>query len=326
MPTQDFYDLISIGEAGFDTFLKLHDASLMCSVHKETCLLCLSYADKIPVSGLHESLGHNACNVAVGSSRLGLKTALYTIIGNDSAGQRVLEKLGDEGVSTEYVKIQKGGRTTSSVVLNYKTERTILIYHAPRTFVLPKLAPATWVYLTSLGKGFEQVHQQLIKQLSRNGWKLAFNPGDQQLKAGRKKLDSILQQCSLLIINKEEAGTLLGEQVTDVLQALKKLHLLGPELVVLTDGPKGLYGFDGRKASFARPLKSKVLERTGAGDSCSTGIMAALSRKKSLADALLWGAANAASVIEHIGPQDGLLTRPKLLARLKKSKAKTETL
>jgi len=41
---------------------------------------------------------------------------------------------------------------------------------------------------------------------------------------------------------------------------------------------------------------------------------------KTIADALVWGATNSASVIEHIGPQAGLLTTPALLARIKKHK------
>lgn len=316
-----FYDVISIGEAGIDTFLKIHDASLVCSVNKDNCLLCFNYADKIPVEALHESLGHNACNLAVGSARLGLKSALYATIGGDGLGEKIQKKLKQERVSTEYIHVQKNSVSSSSVVLNYQTERTILIYHAQRKFVLPKLAPATWLYLTSLGKGFGKIHQELLKQMKTNGWKLAFNPGDQQLRSGTKKLRPILRACDLLVVNKEEAGILLDEPMKDMKEGLKGLRSLGPETVVVTDGSRGLYGFNGTDAYFLKPLPAKVLEGTGAGDSCSTGILAALASGKKLGDAMLWGAANAASVIEHIGPQKGLLTRPQILARIKKSKA-----
>ncbi|MBI4268531.1 carbohydrate kinase family protein [Candidatus Uhrbacteria bacterium] len=314
------YDVITIGEAGLDTFVKLHDASLLCNVKKDTCLLCMSYADKIPVEAFHQSLGHNACNVAVGSSRLGLRAALYTMIGDDDIGRKILEKLKEEHVSTEFVRVSKRHQSSSSVVLNYKTERTILVYHAQRNFVLPPLAPAAWVYLTSLGKGFERIHVSLLRQLPKNGWKLAFNPGDQQLAGGVKRLEPILRACSLLIINKEEAAMLLGKPVRDMKQALQGLRNFGPEIVIVTDGPNGSYGTDGHRAWVAWPHPSHVVERTGAGDSFSTGVLSALIAGKKLDGALAWGSANSASVIEKVGPQQGLLTRPKLLTRLKKAK------
>ncbi|MDO8489987.1 MAG: carbohydrate kinase family protein [bacterium] len=322
MSSSQSYDLISIGEAGMDTFLKLHDVSLLCSVKKDACLLCLNYADKIPVEEFHESLGHNACNVAVGSARLGLRSALYTTVGDDDTAEKIITQLKKEGVSTEYIRKQKGSRSSTSVVLNYKTERTILIYHVPRHFRLPSLAPAKWVYLTSLGKGFQVIHKELLQKIKKNGWKLAFNPGDQQLRAGVRALEPVLRACQLLIVNKEEVAMLLEKPVRDFKEALHELRELGPEIVIITDGSHGSYGFDGHQAYFAKPLPSHVIEMTGAGDSFSTGVLSALSAGKKLDVALLWGAANAASVIEKIGPQSGLLTRSKLLARLKQAKAK----
>lgn len=327
MPKKSSYDIISIGEAGLDTFLKLHDASLLCSVDKKSCWLCLTYADKIPVEDLHESLGHNACNLSVGAARLGLRPALYTTIGDDDIGKKILERLKAEKVSTEYVAVEKGGTSSTSVVLNYRTERTILIYHAPKKFVLPRLANASWIYLTSLGKGFEKIHRALLAQMKRNGWKLAFNPGDQQLRAGVKALGPTLRACTVLILNKEEAETLIDKSCKiNIKEVLEALHHLGPEIVVITDGPAGAYGFDGHRFLFSKPLPAHVVERTGAGDSFSTGLLSALVHGKKLDEALLWGSANAASVIEYIGPQQGLLTRSKLLMRIKKMNTYVQSL
>jgi sugar/nucleoside kinase (ribokinase family) len=41
---------------------------------------------------------------------------------------------------------------------------------------------------------------------------------------------------------------------------------------------------------------------------------------KTLQEGLQWGSANSASVIEHIGPQEGLLTKSQLFKRLKRKK------
>lgn len=312
------YDIISIGEAGLDSFLKLEDASLLCSVDKKSCWLCLSYADKIPVSEFHETLGHNACNNAVGSSRLGLKTGFYCIIGEDEIGEKILKKLESEHVSCEYVHVQKRAKSTYSVILTYQTERTILLCHSPRIYNLPTLSPSKWVYLTSLGKGFEKIHKKLIPYIKNSSTKLAFNPGTYQLLAGRKALEPIFRLCALLILNKEEAEQVLGDhaKADTMKELLHGLYALGPSVVVITDGSNGAYGFDGHDTYFSKPLPSKVLERTGAGDSFSTGLISGLFYEKPLKEALVWGAANAASVIEHIGPQRGLLTKHALLKRI----------
>jgi len=314
--TSTHFDMISIGDTSLDTFLKIHNASLLCSLDKESCWFCLNYADKIPVDEIHFTPGGNACNNAVGSSRLGLKTGLYTIIGDDDSGRRIFEIIKKEGVHQAYIKVQKGGKTNYSTVLMYKTDRTILVYHNHRTYQLPQLAKTRWVYLTSMGKGFERIHVQLIRYLNKNGTKLAFNPGTHQLLAGEKSFESLLGVCGALILNKEEALTVLGTNADkNIKNMLRGLHHFGPEVVVVTDGAKGAFGFDGKSFYRMLPMPAHVVERTGAGDAFSTGLLAALCHDLPLQKALMWGAANAASVIEHIGPQAGLLTKKQMEKR-----------
>lgn len=310
------YDIISIGDTSLDTFLKIDRASLLCSLDKETCWFCLNYAEKIPVEELHFSPGGNACNNAVGSARLGLRAALYTVIGDDDSGRRIIVHIKKEKVSDAYLQVEKGNPTNYSTVLTYKTERTILVYHDIRPYKLPALAPAKWIYFTSMGKGFEKVFKALLQYLTSNGTKLAFNPGTLQLLAGKKALEPILRASNVLILNKEEAVSLIGAHVMMPIQEIMRaLHDLGSELVVVTDGAKGAFGFDGRNSYRMPPMPAKVVERTGAGDAFSTGLIAALAYGLPLNEALMWGSANAAAVIEHIGPQAGLLTKEKMMSR-----------
>ncbi len=314
------YDIISIGDTSLDVFLKVNDASLLCSIDKDNCLFCLHYAEKIPVADIHFTPGGNACNNAVGSSRLGLHAALYTFLGDDDSGRRILDHIKKEKVATDYIRIEKGNPTNYSTALLYKTDRTLLVYHDLRHYVLPKLAPSKWIYLTSLGKGFQKIHETLIAYLKKDGVKLAFNPGTHQLLAGRKALDPILKLCAVLILNKQETETILDNHSRDMSMKdmLRALHHCGPEVVVITDGAKGAYGYDGTHSYRMPPMPAKIVERTGAGDAFSTGLLAALVRGLSLQEALMWGSANSASVIEQIGPQAGLLTFEQMQKRCKR--------
>jgi sugar/nucleoside kinase (ribokinase family) len=311
------YDIISIGDTSLDVFLRVNHASLLCSLDKESCWFCLNYTEKIPVTDIHFTPGGNACNNAVGSARLGLNTALYTFLGDDDSGRRIMSHIRQEGVATEYIRVEKNNPTNYSTVLVYKTDRTILVYHDPRPYSLPRLAPTTWIYLTSLGKGFAKIHEKLLIYLRRDGIKLAFNPGTHQLLAGRKAFDPVLKLCTVLILNKEEAASVLGNHDgnTSMKDMLRALHHLGPEIVVVTDGAKGAYGYDGHHSYRMPPMPAKIVERTGAGDAFSTGLLAALVYGRNLPEALMWGSANSASVIEHIGPQAGLLTSEQMAAR-----------
>ncbi|HEU4740975.1 MAG TPA: 5-dehydro-2-deoxygluconokinase [Meiothermus sp.] len=61
-------------------------------------------------------IGGSPLNIAVGASRLGLKTALLTAVGTDKVGEFVLERLRRENVETRFIP-QKPGTRTSAVLL-----------------------------------------------------------------------------------------------------------------------------------------------------------------------------------------------------------------
>lgn len=318
------FDVVSIGDTSRDSFMGLHLASLRCDARKMHCDLCLKYAQKITVDGLFSSVGGNACNNAVGSSRLGLKAALYTRIGDDEIGDSILAQLKRERVSDSYVVVEKNGRSNFSVVLDFKGDRTELVYHAPRTYALPPALSTKWLYLTSLGKDFGRIHRQIASFVSRTGTRLAFNPDSYQLTAGLKGLSDVLRVCSFLIVNKDEASALIGKRhdadsVNDLLMHLKHA---GPKLVVITDGKNGAYAYDGKELYRQPILPAKAVERTGAGDAFAAAFLAALVYRKPIHEALRWGTVNSASVIEHIGPENGLLTKAGILKRIAASQKK----
>lgn len=61
-------------------------------------------------------IGGSPLNIAVGASRLGLKTALSSAVGPDKIGEFILERLRREGVETRFIPAKPGTRT-SAVVL-----------------------------------------------------------------------------------------------------------------------------------------------------------------------------------------------------------------
>lgn len=317
------YDLITIGDSTIDTFIRIHEASVECSVNKRDCKICVPYGSKIPVDAIAYGVAGNAANVAVGCSKLGLKTAIYTNLGDDDHGQRINDELLKNKISGEYIVVNKGKNSNLSVVLTFQGERTIFVYHQDWFYSLPDLRDANWVYLTSLAQTFtnSSIMDDVCHYIDRTKAKLIFAPGTYQLKANVKRYPRILEKCEVLIVNMEEALSILEidvSQFENVHDILNKLVLLGPKKAVITDGTEGSWAADGERVFKAGIIKTQVYEKTGAGDAYSSGFTACLNSGGDLKEAMRWGTFNAARVISVIGPQKGQLSEKEMQEELKK--------
>lgn len=318
------FDLISVGDARIDNFVHLPKAHLSCTLNKEKCELCLNYGDKIPIDDVKSLTAGNNNNNAIGAARLNLKTALFGNIGGDANGKMILEHLKAAGVDTRYVVVNKDVATEQSIVINYQGERTILVYHYPWQYNLPDLEQAKWVYFSSVSFSFSKTPliSQIEKYIERVGANLVYTPGTHQLNFGVKKQPRLLSLTKVFIVNKEEAKKVLGvdeSKKVEIKRLLTALADLGPKMIVITDGSNGSFGFDGEKHYQIGLFPAKLVEMTGAGDAYATGLLSALFYKKDLKEAMRWGAANGAAVVEEIGPQAGLLTYHQMQERLKEN-------
>lgn len=316
------FDLISIGDATIDTYIQVHDAQILCDLDKKSCKLCVEYGNKIPVEKLVHSVAGNAANNAVGSARLGLKTAIYVNVGNDSGGEEISKKLKVEGIDKRYVIQNEGMESNFSAVISFKGERTIFVYHQPWKYKLPDFDKTRWVYFTSLSDSFvdSNIVNELVSFLQRTGAKLVYNPGTLQIKLGVKKTPQLLSLTEVFIVNRDETVKILRvKEDTQIRILLRDLASMGPKMVVITDGSKGSFGFDGKTFYKLNCFPSHIVEMTGAGDAYATGVLAGLFYGKDLPEAMRWGAANGASVVSFIGAEEGLLNYDTMNQKLKEN-------
>jgi len=190
----------------------------------------------------------------------------------------------------------------------------------PRDYIFPKVTEVfDWIYLTSMGRSYQLIYDEVLKLARKDKIKISFNPGSFQIKSGVTALRPCFRQTYALFLNKEEAQFLteLPSRAT-IKQMLFQLYDMGPQLVIITDGPKGAWAFDGRELWYCDIYPVAVVERTGAGDSFAAGVTAALMLDQPLEEALRWGAINSAGVISEVGPQRGLLTMTKMSEALKR--------
>lgn len=282
----------------------------------------MKFADKIPFEFVEvvTAVG-NGPNAAVSATRLGLRTALMTDIGNDQNGKDCLAQLKRNGVSTKFVSKHKGKSTNYHYVLWFEDERTILVKHTDFGYKFnPPRSNPKWVYITSLGADSLDYQIEIGKWLEANpDIKLAFQPGTFQMNVGYEKLGAFYRRSEIFFCNVEEARRILKKEDGDVKDLLKGIHDIGPKNVLITDGPKGAYAYDGADMWFmpTYPDPKPPYERTGAGDAFASTVTSALALGKPLSEALTWGPINSMSVVQQIGAQRGLLSREKLEEFLK---------
>jgi len=274
--------------------------------------LCIRYADKTLADDLIFSAGGNAANTAVAFARLGLESQLYSVIGNDWVGRQIEGVLKDEKVDLGYLQKEEGA-TSYATALLFQGEHQLIVYHVPRRYRLPSFDTVDWIYLTSMGADWRHAYERVLAYVKRNHAKVSFNPGAFQLKAGVGSLRPFLRLCEVLIVNRAEAlGLVERSASTRIRQIAGDLYELGPKIVVITDAAGGAYAFDGRELLHCPIFPSKVVERTGCGDSFGAGLTAALLHGEDLGEAMRWGMANSSNVIGYVGAQKGLLTRSQM--------------
>lgn len=321
MQNDEQIDFLAVGDIVTDAFIKLRDSEAWIETDnpekkKEICML---FGDKLPYDDVTvvPAVG-NSPNAAVSATRLGLKTALLTNIGDDKFGDEQMQALKANGVDTSYVKVHPGEASNYHYVLRYGPERTILVKHTEFEYAFPDIHPAPrFIYLSSLAENSLPFHGEIARFLKEHPeTKLAFQPGTFQMKLGKEKLKELYELSYLFFCNKEEAQRILETTVSDIQKLLRMMHDLGPTIPVITDGPNGAYAYDSEKDEVwfipMYPDPAPPVDRTGAGDSFSSTFTAALAQGKPISEALMWGPINSMSVVQYIGAQKGLLQKDKL--------------
>ena len=316
--------LVAIGDIAVDAFIRIKEAQEVCSIDTENCKLCLSFANKIPYEfdTVVPAVG-NSANAAVASSKLGMKSSLIAHVGKDMYGKECLTALKKAGVGISHMYSHKDKRTNYHYVLWYGPERTILVKHEEFPYHLPKIQQPDWIYLSSLGANSVEYHKEIENYILKNkNVKIAFQPGTFQMKLGVEMLKNIYARTEIFICNVEEVELITNTKTKDIKILSEKLFALGPKIVVITDGPKGSYAFDGKTILFIESYPQEpAYERTGAGDSYASTFMCAIAYGETIETAMKWASVNSMNVCKYIGAQKGLLTVEEIKVFLDKAPA-----
>lgn len=328
------YDVITVGTATRDVFLTsslfrvLKDPKHLRKIGFPTGeAQCFALGGKVEVTKPVFTIGGGAANAAVTCGRQGLRTATIVKVGNDAHGSAVLEAIREEGVRVFSLRDKKEGTAYSVILLSPSGERTILSYRGASNDIQKKeihlsALSGKWLYVTPGRIPFSVIYE-IVTRAKKKGMRIAMNPSRGYVEMRYKKLKPIFDVLDIVFLNREEAAELTGSAYNKERDIFKKLDEMVDGIAVMTDGPRGVAASDGTRIYRAGIYKEKlVADRTGAGDAFGSGFVAALAAidrtrfdktrpygKEDIQQAIRLGSANATSVVEHIGAQDGILTK-----------------
>lgn len=310
-------DILSVGNATMDVFIMLRNLKGF-NYDKFSNQISFPLGEKVPLDEYQLLLGGNACNVSVGLSRLGMKTALAAEIAEDEFSDRITKTLTQEKVDQSLIKRRPEETPHFNIILSYEGERTILEEKKPHgTGVEVPSTGAKMIYLTSLNTDWKKTYEEIIS--ANPDSKFALNPGSRQINESKHELLSYLPKIEILFVNLQEAQKLIDDTNPDIKVIVSKLKELGVKIAVVTDGRQGSYAINSNGDIFQLGVvtEGQPLERTGAGDSYAAAFLFAYLQGYDIKEAMRYGAINSDNVIQHVGAQKGLLTKEEIENRAK---------
>ncbi len=277
-------------------------------------------------------IGGCATNIAVGTSRLGLKSSLITRVGDEQMGRFIRQTLVEEGVDVSHVSTDPD-RLTALVILGIRDMQTFphIFYRencadmAIRAEHISKeyIASSRAVVLTGTHfskSGVEEASRTVIRYAKEAGTKVIldidYRPvvwgltshGDGENRFiessdASKHVQSILADCDLIVGTEEEIHIAGGS--TDTVEAVKVIRSLSDAAIVVKRGPMGCVVFpdlipdsldDG---IWVKGKKIEVYNTLGAGDGFMSGFLRGWVRGESWETCCTFGNACGAIVVSR---------------------------
>lgn len=307
--------VLAVGDIFTDAFIELDENYARADTDEDgSKRLSLPFGSKPPYKNVEivQAVGPSP-NAAVSMARLGLTASLMAFLGDDQTGKDSIGYLHSELIATDTVSIQEGIKSNYYYVLRLGAERTILVRNEEYAYDWqePK-EELDWIYLSLISKSSWQLHEDLLRYLDAHPkTKLAFQPGTFHFEWGVDKLREIYKHSHIVVMNREEAVDVTGKSYGSIRDLANGVHDLGPQKVVITDGPNGSYAsYDYKLVTIPNyPDPAPPLDRTGAGDAFASTIVAALALGESMDTALTWAPINSMNVVQKLGAQAGLLQK-----------------
>jgi sugar/nucleoside kinase (ribokinase family) len=241
--------------------------------------------DPLPVYGREKlladltlTIGGSGSIMACGAARLGLRTGLLSIVGNDLWGDFMLDELASRGVSTRRVARTPEEKTGATISLTAGHDRALLTHLGTIPGPEPGAVEASWLadarhihvasyfLLTRLAPGLPD----LLAAARRARVTVSLDTGWDPAERWESGLDDVLRQVDVFLPNEGEALAISGQVTVEA--ALAELAARVPTVVIKL-GAMGAIARRGAEQARAQAIPVDVVDTTGAGDSFDAGLI-----------------------------------------------------
>lgn len=250
-------------------------------------------------------------NTMVALARMGFRTAWVSRLTDNPLGRRIAFDIGRHGVDVSRIIWTGEGRNELFFVEYGARPRPIKVIYDrwPSAAASMSLADLDQDYILSgrvlhltgilaaLSPDCAGLVLELLKKAGQAGVVTSFDLNYRARlwppQRAKKVLEPMLELADLIFITQEDTVGVLGrgegaEEAVAAIQARYK-----PRAVVMTLGSKGGLAFDGREFLAVKGYEVEILDRLGAGDAFSAGVLAGF-LEGSLERGMEYGAAMAA--------------------------------
>ncbi len=257
------------------------------------------------------NLGGCAPNIAVAGARMGLKTAVIILVGEDPDGQAMISVLNQEGVNTQFgVQVIPNGNTAHSFLFVDPESRHQTFYYPgvsdceEVTLKLEKHAQANWGVIT-VGNALH--NRSALNWMVEKKVSILWSHRNDSRAFPDDLIVHLAGVSKIVVLNNHEAQAI---KETLEIDSIAELLKYGPQAIILTKGAQGsqiITANDTIKIPAVAP--KRMLDPTGAGDAFTAGVLLGLQHEFPLNICCQLGAVVSSFVIEAWGCQTNL---PKL--------------
>ena len=341
-------DVITIGSATMDVFVESDDANIVSvyTKNKKSEFMSYPYGAKVEITDFTSKVGGGGINTAVNFANLGYNTSAIFKIGDDIYSDGILESFKNKKVDLSNIVQDSNLSTGFSIILvSFQGDRTVLAHRGANAQLkksdinFDAIKNAKLLYIAPLNGDSTKVLDDIANFARENNVFVCFNAGSSSLKKGFNYLKEILENANIVVMNKEEASLATQIQVRpdtreekfseelihpDIKEMFNKLKVGESQIIVITDGGKGAYAYDGEDYYYCPVFEGHVVSTLGAGDAFASTFCAALGRtNKDIGKALMYASVNSAGVVSEFGATQGLLTFEQIEEKLKLNQSYT---
>jgi 5-dehydro-2-deoxygluconokinase len=281
------------------------------------------------VTSFDAYVGGCPTNIAVGTRRLGLRSALLTAVGADEVGDFVLDFLERETIDTRFIPRKPRHRTSAVVMSIQPPDKFPLTFYrdncADRELTIEDvdrapIADAEVVVVTGTGLSHEPSRAATLHAAKRARASattvivdIDYRP-DQwpDRRTFATNVQGLLRQADIAIGTEDEAAAAMDCDKSD--DAAAAIVALGPRALVLKRGAKGATVYASREIADVAPFPVEVLNVLGAGDAFASGFIYGLRQGWSLARSARVGNATGAIIVTRHGCANFMPTWPEVEA------------